>query len=123
MGYQFAIREIRHPESIAKGDKLTFSLAGENQGVAPFYSRWQVELALLDKKGKLVENLPVDWDVRKWLPGKFQATAAPPISAKTGSYQLAVGVRDPWSERPAIGFANELPRLEGWTVVSQIEVR
>ena len=36
------------------------SLAGENQGVAPFYYRWPVELALLDSQGKLAEKLPLD---------------------------------------------------------------
>jgi hypothetical protein len=123
MGYQFTIREIRHPASIDKGDKLTVSLAGENQGVAPFYSRWQIELALLDNNSKLVESLPLDWDVRKWLPGKFQAKAAPPVNARPGSYQLALGIRDPWTGLPAIGFANELPRHEGWTVISRVEVR
>jgi|GEM_PF-3444250 len=123
MGYQFTIQEVRYPASIAKGDKLTFSLAGENQGVAPFYYPWQVELALLDKQGKLVENLPLDWDVRKWLSGKFQAKAAPAVTVKPGNYQLALGIRDPWTDRPAVAFANDLPRHDGWTVLSRIDIR
>jgi hypothetical protein len=123
MGYQFTIQEVRHPASIGKDDKLTFSLAGENQGVAPFYYPWQVELAMLDNQGKLVEKLPLDWDVRKWLPGKFKAQAAPLVTAMPGSYQLALGIRDPWTDLPAIAFANELPRRDGWTILSRIDVR
>jgi hypothetical protein len=123
MGYQFALKEIRHPAAIAKGGKLTFSLTGENQGVAPFYYRWQVELALLDSQGGLVEKVPLDWDVRRWLPGKFQADAERAVTAKPGKYQLAIGIRDPWTDRPAIKFANDLPRHDGWTIVSRIEVR
>ena len=123
MGYQFAIKELRHSATVATGDTLTSSLIGENMGVAPFYYCWQAELGLLDQQGNLVEKLPLDWDVRKWLSGKFQVKAAPPVTAKPGSYQLAVGILDPWTDRPAIQFANELPRQDGWTIVSQIEVR
>jgi hypothetical protein len=30
MGYQLAIREVRHPAIVTKGAKLAFSLVGEN---------------------------------------------------------------------------------------------
>ena len=123
MGYQFVLREIRHPAVISRGEKLKFSLSGENQGVAPFYYRWQVELALLDGQGALVEKLPLDWDVRKWLPGKFHAEAALQLKAKPGKYQLAIAIRGPWTDGPAIQFANDLPCLNGWTIVSRIEAR
>ena len=123
MGYQFAIQELRHPATIIKGDKLNVSVAGENQGIGPFYYRWPMELALLDEQGELVEKLPLDRDIRKWLPGKFQEQAAQSVAAKPGTYQLGLGIRDPWTDRPSMKFANDLPTRNGWTIVSSIEIR
>lgn len=123
MGYEFAIQEVRHSAPISRGEKLKFSLAGQNVGVAPFYYRWPVELALLDGDGTPVEKLPLDWDVRKWLPGKFQANGAVQVNAKPGTYQLGLAIQDPWSEGAGILFANDLPRRGGWTLLSRVEVR
>jgi hypothetical protein len=78
---------------------------------------------LLDSEGKLVENLPLDWDVRKWLPGKFNADAAVQLKTKPGAYELALGIRDPWTGRPGIAFLNDLSRRDGWTILSRVEVR
>jgi hypothetical protein len=39
-----------------------------------------------------------------------------------GTYRLGIGIRDPWQDRPAIRFANELPVHDGWTLLSDIEV-
>src|SRR4029077_16732865 len=106
LGYQFAIHEVRHAAVVTKGGKLPFSLAGENQGVAPFYYRWPVELALLGNEGQPAEKFSLDWDVRKWLPGKFEADGAVRINSKPGTYQLALAIRDPWSTGQGIAFAN-----------------
>jgi hypothetical protein len=123
MGYQFAIEEVRHSAVVANGDKLAISLAGANQGVAPFYYRWPVELALLDAQGTGVEKLPLDWDIRKWLPGKFKATASVAVTANPGTYQLALAIHDPWKEGGGIRFANDLPRRGRWSILSRVEVR
>ena len=84
---------------------------------------WPVELALLDGEGLPVEKLPLDWDVRKWLPGKFRADAAVRVNAKPGTYQLGLAIHDPWSEGAGIAFANDVPRRGGWTIVSRVEIR
>jgi len=122
MGYQYTFQEIRHPERVRSGQPLEFRLVGENQGVAPFYYPWRVELALLDGKGRAAGILPLDWDIRRWLPGRFAERTAPVVQARPGRYRLALGIRDPWTGKPAIHFANQLPRSEGWTIVSRIEV-
>ena len=44
------------------------------------------------------------------------------IDAPAGRYKLALGIRDPWTARPAVAFANKLPQQEGWTVLSSVEV-
>lgn len=123
MGYEFTLREVRHPAQVASGAKLRFTLQGENRGVAPFYYPWPVELALLDAEQRVAGTLPLKADVRTWLPGPFEVSDAPTVRAKPGRYRLALGLRDLYSGRPAVGFANDLPRQEGWTMLSEVAVR
>src|SRR5579884_94134 len=122
MGYQFALTEIRHAAAVPSGGRLWIHITGENQGVAPFYYPWPVDLALLDAQQRVVEVLPVRADIRTWLPGPFRIAADPVVHARPGRYTLALGIRDPWSDRPAIAFANALPRHAGWTLLSTVRV-
>ncbi len=90
--------------------------------MAPFYYPWPVELGLIDEGGKLAGRLPLGCDVRTWLPGPFAVEGAVKIDAPPGRYKLALGIRDPWTGRPAVAFANKLPRHEGWTVLSSLTI-
>ncbi len=120
MGYNFQITEVSHPSRTNKALQVT--LKGNNTGVAPFYYPWVVEWALLDRAGKVVSIQKSAWDIRKWQPGAFEETAELDFSAPSGEYKLAIGIRDPWTDRPAVRFANELTVTNGWTVVSQLRV-
>lgn len=122
LGYQYRLTEIRHPPAVARGGALRVDLRGENEGVAPFYYPWPVELALLDDAGTPVARLPLRADVRTWQPGPFRVGESPRVPAPAGRYRLALGIRDPWIDRPAIAFANALDRDGGWTVLSRITV-
>ena len=120
MGYNFQITEVSH--AMKADQSLAVKLKGTNTGVAPFYYPWSVEWALLDESGKLVSKQETNWDIRKWLPGAFQETAELTFSVPAGRYQLGLGIRDPWKDRPAIGFANDLQVVDGWTIISEVEV-
>jgi hypothetical protein len=122
MGYEFRLTDIRHTDPVRRGGRLEVAITGKNIGVAPFYYPWPVELGLLDRKGRVVETFPVSTDIRTWLPGPFPLTAMPTVHAAPGRYTLALGIRDPWTGKPAIGFANDLPRHEGWTLLSAVTV-
>lgn len=122
MGYEFQIDEAAHPATVQAKQPAQYSMSGQNLGVAPFYYPWSVEWALLDSSGALVQSQQVPWDIRTWKPGKFKETEKIAFDVPPGSYSLAIGIRDPWQDRPAIRFANELPVVKGWTVLSQIEV-
>ena len=121
LGYNFQITEVVHPAQISNSARI--ALKGKNIGVAPFYYPWSVEWALIDANGKAVAKAKSDWDIRRWQPGDFQETAELNFKAPSGKYRLALGIRDPWTNRPAIRFANDLPVVEGWTVVSEILIR
>lgn len=122
MGYQFRLTEVRHPVGVDRGGMLGVSIRGENEGVAPFSYPWPVELALLDASGRSVATLPLRADPRSWLPGPFAIGESVKLDAPPGRYSLALGLRDPWTNRPAVAFANDLPRREGWTILSTVEV-
>jgi hypothetical protein len=122
MGYEYCLQEIRHSRQVAAGGKLLFALSGINQGVAPFYYPWQVELALVRKNGVIVQRMKLNCDIRRWLPGRFQHQQILTVSVPPGEYTLALGIRDPMTGQPAIGFANALPYHNGWTVLSSILV-
>lgn len=124
MGYQFSLTEIRH-DAEAGGGALKVSIEGENQGVAPFYYPWIIELSLLDRAGRAVARMPTNWNVLKWLPGKFAETATlnlPESLDRSGDYQLALGIIDPLTNLPAIQLANDLKRQDGWTILSTVKI-
>lgn len=123
MGYEYRLDEIRLPTSIRKGKSLKVEVHGTNQGVAPFYYRWPVELALMDPKGQVVQHWPVKSDLRAWLPGAFQFASAATVDASSGNYRLMLGIIDPWTKKPAIRFANKLPVETGWTELAKVQVR
>jgi hypothetical protein len=101
---------------------LHLSLSGENQGVAPFYYPWAVELTLIDANHHAVNTVPVSVDIRKWLPGQFHLTTTMPLHVKPGRYGLAIGIIDPYTGKAAISFANALPIWQGWTILSHVTI-
>jgi hypothetical protein len=123
MGYEYRLDEIRLPNELRKGKPMEVEVRGTNQGVAPFYYRWPVEMALEDAQGRIAQRWTVSVDIRRWLPGAFRFTSSPKITVNAGLYRLMLGIRDPWTMKPAIGFANALPRQDGWTQLAQVRIR
>lgn len=119
-GYEYTIVEVRHASHPRPKQAMTISVKGQNRGVAPFYYPWKVEFALLDQQGRAVAVQSTDWDLRTWQPGEFSASTELGFDAAPGTYRLAIGIRDPWKDQPAIRFANDLPVVNGWTVLSEL---
>jgi hypothetical protein len=122
MGYEFQLTELRHTRVAKASDTIGISLKGQNTGVAPFYYPWSVEWALLDSTGNVVTTQKTPWDVRGWQPGRFAENAKVPFDVRPGEYRLALGIRDPWQNRPAIRFASQLQVIDGWTVLSKLKI-
>jgi hypothetical protein len=122
MGYEFQITEVVHPRELQSKQPVEFLLKAKNVGVAPFYYPWSVEWALIDSSGKVAQIQAMDWDIRNWLPGPFAEDAKFTFDVPAGDYRVGLGIRDPWLDRPAIGFANDLPVVDGWTILSEIKV-
>jgi len=122
MGYQFRLTEVQHNSEVETGATLPVAIRGVNEGVAPFYYPWPVELALIDDTGRLIGRRALTCDLRTWLPGPFEVEGRLEAKASPGRYKLSLGVIDLWTGRPAIQFANKLPTHEGWTVLSTVTV-
>jgi hypothetical protein len=122
MGYEFQLTELRHTGVAKANGPIDISLTGQNNGVAPFYYPWSVEWALIDSAGKVVTTQKTPWDLRNWQPGPFAENAEVNFEVIPGEYRLALGIRDPWQNLPAIRFANQLQVVDGWTVLSKLKI-
>jgi len=122
LGYQYRLTEIRHPRAVNPGGVCRVSIQGVNEGVAPFYYRWPVKLAWLDDQGEEIISNTLEDDIRSWQPGGFVIKAELTIPSKAGTHRLALGIEDPWTRKPGIRFANELPVSGGWTILGEVKV-
>lgn len=123
LGYEFQITQVSHDAVVNREQPFKIRLEGKNLGVAPFYYPWEVQWALLDVQGKAVSMQPTSWDIRQWLPGEFTEEARLRFDVPAGKYRLALGIRDPWTNKPSIGLANDIPTSNGWQVLSELEVK
>ena len=122
MGYQYVLKTVQASFHSGRSRSLHVAIRGENQGVAPFYYPWPVRLALLDADLRVMDVFPTDTDIRSWLPGPFTLRATRTVHARPGSYRLAIGIIDPMTEKPGVKFANSLPDVRGWTVLTDLRV-
>ena len=122
LGYQFRWEELHLPTRIERGKVASVTLAGVNEGVAPFARDWEVALVLLADRAEPVARQRLAVDPRTWLPGSIRVDAAPTFEVPPGRYLLALGIIDPMTRGPAVAFANDLPTREGWTILGEVEV-
>ena len=106
MGYDFHVSTA----DIQRDDtKLQVCLTVLNQGVAPFYQDWRLELATLDADGKVTHRWPVDWKLTGLLPGDatrdWKATIPLP-QADAAGHTLALRVIHPLANGKPLRFAN-----------------
>ena len=121
MGYEFHVPAV---SVVSKDNTLQIKLELENRGVAPFYSDWTSEYALIangkvikstKSTGKLTGLLPGD-KVREW-DDMLDLSDVPP-----GTYTLAVRVPNPLTNGLPLRFANATQDrdVEGWLSLAQI---
>lgn len=70
-GYEYRLTSVAVPAKVRAGHSVSVNIHGANQGVAPFYYPWQIELALLSPDGKVAGRFTQPDALRTWLPGLF----------------------------------------------------
>ena len=115
MGYDFHVQTV---EIGREGPTLKIGLSVVNQGVAPFYQDWRLELAALDAKGRITRRWPVAWKLTGLLPGDpprvWQTTMDRDESCQ--GQILALRVIHPLPNGKPLRFANadQDRHLPGW---------
>ena len=122
MGYDFHVPTATITRD---GEDMKVSVSVVNQGVAPFYRDWPMELAVLDEAGQIVQRWPVDWEITGLLPGdaprQWNATLKL-VKKPAAKLTLAMRVRNPLPNGKPLRFANaEQDRpAPGWLSVGQL---
>lgn len=119
LGYSFRLSRARFAQQIRRNREWRYDIQGANVGVAPFYYRWPVRLALLRGNGSVAQQVELSTDIRSWLPGKLELVGRVRWHVPRGEYRLGIGVFDPGGLEHSMHFANRLPVRNGWTLMSR----
>jgi len=125
MGYRFRVKQATLPAAVLPGSQAAVTLEIANEGVAPFYYDWPVELSLTDAGGKLVARTVQRGVVTGWMPGdtKTKLSLAIPRDAREGVHRLRLAILDPADMRPGVELAMEGRQPDGRYELAELEVR
>jgi hypothetical protein len=135
LGYEFRIDKAYFAAQQESG-KLRVGLRILNEGVAPFYYPWTLQLGLKDSSGKLLQTWDTDWDLRLVQPLKIRAYkdwklagssmdfgypryfefSSEGLQVPAGTYALVFRVKNPLPSTKALPllFANTGQDTAGW---------
>jgi hypothetical protein len=125
-GYRFVLREVSHPDRLARGETLTVNMKWSNTGVGKLYRRYPLVLYLLDSTGAVVcQQGQAEIDPTAWLPGDqaIAVTLRLPGGLQAGQYTLGLALVDPTSKKPAIRLAIDAPQTDRLYRVSAVRVK
>jgi hypothetical protein len=111
MGYDFFVD--RFTVSVAKDQQsLSLGVSILNQGIAPFYYDWPIEIALMNNQGSLVQrSIAAGWSLKGQLPSTESTVRTTNIqvdnSVPAGQYKLLLRVVNPLPNGKPLRFANE----------------
>lgn len=122
IGYRFALRQATWERKAKKGGDMEFSMWIENTGIAPVYRDYKLALRIKQDQGETV--LPLDADVRTWLPGDawIEDLLRLPESLGTGDTMLYAGLVDPEKLEPQVHFAVEEAEEDGWVPLGIVKI-
>ena len=98
-----------------------------NDGVAPFYYPWPVELGLVDPARQLVASWRTDWSLTRILPGKalydFDHTHTG-LRFPAGDYRVLMRVVNPLPNGLPLRFANQAQDADrpGWLTLGSVHL-
>ncbi len=123
MGYDFRVTKSRIQAGVGF---LVVSGTIRNQGVAPFYAKWPLQMTLQDVNGKFVRTAKADLGLDGILPGQpvdrfFSSSLA---GLEKGKYTVLIGCPNPLANGAAVGFANEsfAKDAKGWLTVGSFNL-
>ena len=108
-------------------EPLNVSLQVWNNGVAPFYYDWPVQLGALSSSNTLVKTWTTSWKLSSLSPAATSTTwnwAQTNHGLTAGQYKLALRVQNPLSGGVPLRFANQAQDadLPGWLTLGNISI-
>ncbi len=125
VGYRYVIDSVKFNDSLNPGDTLELDINMKNEGVAPFYYKWPVNIALISKDKKIVYNTNINQDITTWLPGdiNFNTSINLPNDLSSGDYSVAISIIDPATNNPSIKFANDCEIIPNYFRLCDINIK
>jgi hypothetical protein len=111
MGYELFVSQavIRRT-----GEQLSVHLNVTNNGVAPFYYDWPIELIVAEQQDDPVAKTPVEWKLTGIFPGdEVSWDAAIKIPDTVSKPKIAIRVVHPMPGGKPLRFANETQQADG----------
>lgn len=117
MGYDFYVRTARIDRM--GPERIEVELEIFNNGVAPFYYDWPLELAALSATGKVLKSYSVDWKLTEIAPSNTPYTLKKSLLTKEipeEANKLALRVINPLPNGKHLKFANATQDVDavGW---------
>ena len=118
IGYRFVLKRLEYSSRVTRAALAPFSMWWFNAGVAPVYRNYTLALAIGDSV------VPLDADVRQWLPGDavVEGTFPVPRDLAPGRYPLRVALLDSITRLPAIRLAITGRQDDGWYQLGEIAI-
>lgn len=126
LGYDFTVTAAYYKNKITtKKQNIPVKINIKNIGVAPFYYKWTVQLAIFNSSGKQVKTINTKWDITKIAAdGKVDklSTKFKNVKLKKGVYTIAMKVKNPLSNGNKLMFANKSQKANGWLELGKFSV-
>lgn len=126
LGYDFRVLDSDVPQQVAK-QKLPISLRLTNQGVAPMYHAWAIELAAINADGEIAQTWPAEtWTLTGLLPNGTKRTWNKTLDCSElppGEFAVAVRVVNPLKNGKPLRFANATQdkHRPGWLTIGTFQ--
>ena len=123
IGYRFNLRRLEYSKVVASGTMMPVHMWWLNEGVAPIYKEYTLAVEL--RSPKMAAVIPVQVDIRKWLPGDavYDGTLYVPENLPEGNYDVLIAMLDPKTGKPAIRLAVEGRQEDGWYAMGSLTVK
>ncbi|MFN7875669.1 MAG: DUF4832 domain-containing protein [Pirellula sp.] len=127
IGYDFYANEVK-TEWYKKERKMEIQVSILNQGIAPFYYDWPLELSLRKQDGQIVKSwIAEGWSLKGQLPSitpKVRAATLDASSIPNGRYTVLLRAVNPLENGKPLRFANESQDLnaEGFLTLCRVNL-
>jgi hypothetical protein len=131
LGYEFYVSSVSLPNSIKAESPLNFQVKIKNNGVAPIYYNWKIEVAALSSKKAITTIGTADWNITDIIPDstEYLRSFSNSESLPIGTYKLIIRVINPLEsvtkKAKQLRFANEKQDADkkGWLTLGEFTIQ